>query len=193
MKTVAAWWMMLVLGSVPLLGLLYKIAFNHLGANPVESVHIYLGDWTLRLLCLSLAITPLKTTDTWKWLLSYRRMIGLYTFFYATLHVLSYLILDHALVWSMIWLDIKESSFIAMGLLAYLIITAMAITSTKLWQRRLRIHWKRLHRLVYFAAVAAVLHYAWQLKGNLAEPLMYALIVGLLLGFRVVVWWRKNR
>jgi methionine sulfoxide reductase heme-binding subunit len=164
-----------------------------LGANPVEAVEIYLGSWTLRFLCLSLAITPLVRSKTWKWLSHYRRMIGLYTFFYATLHVLSYLVLDHALAWRTIGRDIVESPYIIMGLITYLILLPMAITSTLAWQKHLGIYWKKFHRFIYVGSITAVIHYAWQLKGNLVVPLTYALMVFLLLGFRVVVWSRANR
>lgn len=191
MRSNIQWWGMLILGMTPFLGLLLKIYLDQLGGNPIQKVHLYSGDWTLRFLCLSLAISPVVKIADWKWILDYRRMIGLYAFFYATVHVLSYLVLDHALVWRNIGVDIIESPYLMMGLTAYLIMLPMAITSTKLWQKRLKQSWKKLHRLVYFAAIVAVIHYFWQLKGNLAEPLFYAVIVGLLLGFRLVLRWKR--
>ncbi len=184
------WWGMLLLGLLPLAGLLIDIQSDHLGANPVEAVEIYLGTWALRFLCLSLALTPLRKITSWKWPFLYRRMIGLYTFFYATLHVLTYVVVDHALVWRMMGRDIMESPYIIMGLITYLILLPMAITSTHDWQKRLGIYWKKLHRFIYIGAITAVIHYAWQLKGNLVVPLTYALIVFLLLSFRVIVWAR---
>lgn len=186
------WWVMMLLGLSPLVGLLINILCSRLGANPVQDVHFYLGDWALRFLCLSLSISPLRKITNWKWPLGYRRMIGLFTFFYATLHVLGYLILDHALVWQTIWFDVIQSPYIWLGLITYLIVLPMAITSTNAWQRRLGNYWKKLHRLVYLAAITAIIHYFWQLKGNLAEPLFYAAIIGLLLGFRILLWLRAK-
>lgn len=186
------WWVMMLLGLSPLVGLLINILCSRLGANPVQAVHFYLGDWALRFLCLSLSISPLRKITNWKWPLGYRRMIGLFTFFYATLHVLGYLILDHALAWQTIWFDISQSPYIWLGLITYLVVLPMAITSTNAWQRRLGNYWKKLHRLVYLAAITAIIHYFWQLKGNLAEPLFYAAIIGLLLGFRILLWLRAK-
>lgn len=184
---------MMLLGLTPLFWLFINIALERLGANPIQAIHFYLGDWTLRFLCLSLAIGPLIKITDWKWILSYRRMIGLFTCLYGSLHVLNYLWVDHALVWRSIWLDIIESPYIIMGLIAYLIIFAMGITSTKSWQKRLGRNWKRLHRCIYLASITAVIHYFWHLKGNLAEPLLYALIISMLLGFRIMLWWRTKQ
>lgn len=183
----------MLLGLTPLIGLAYLLLFDRLGANPIQAIHFYLGDWTLRFLCLSLAISPLRKITTWKWPLGYRRMIGLFTFFYASLHVLNYLWVDHALVWSSIARDIIESPYIIMGVIAYAIVLPMAITSTIAWQKRLGRNWKTLHRFIYLAAITALLHYFWHLKGNLAEPLFYSVILGLLLGFRLLVWWQGKR
>ena len=122
----------------------------------------------------------------------YRQLFGLYAFFYGTLHVLAYLLIDHALVWHMIGIDIIESPYIWFGVLAYIIVLLLALTSSKWAKKRMGKNWKRLHRLIYIAAVAAVIHYFWQLKGNLAEPFFYSIIAFLLLGFRILVWV-KNR
>lgn len=186
-------WLIFGLGLLPLFGLAINIYLDNLGAEPIEAIHAYLGKWTLRWLCLSLALTPVRKITRWQWPATYRRMIGLYTFFYASLHVLNYLWVDQALVWSAILQDIIESPYIIMGIVAYSILLLMALTSTKAWQKRLGHFWKKLHRLLYWAAPAAVVHYFWQLKGNLAEPLLYATLVALLLGFRVVLWWRNKR
>lgn len=183
----------MLLGLAPLFWLFMNIGFDRLGANPIQAIHFYLGDWSLRFLCLSLAINPLLKITDWKWIVSYRRMIGLFTCFYATLHVLNYLAVDHALMWQTIGRDIIESPYIIMGMIAYLIILPMGITSTKAWQKRLGHKWKTLHRFIYLAAVTAVIHYFWHLKGNLAEPLLYALIIAMLLGFRVLLWWRTKQ
>lgn len=177
---------------IPLLWLFIDIVFDNLGSNPIQALHIRLGDWSLRFLCLTLLITPIQTIAKWRGMATYRQIFGLYSFFYASLHLLAYLLVDHALMWRMVAIDIIESPYIWFGVLAYLIIFSLAITSSKWAKKRMGKAWKKLHRFIYIAAVAAVIHYFWQLKGNLAEPLFYSMIVFLLLGFRVLVWV-KNR
>lgn len=177
---------------IPLLWLLIDIAFDNLGANPVQALHIRLGDWSLRFLCLTLAVTPIQIITKWRGLSDYRQILGLYAFFYGTLHVLAYLLIDHGLIWQMISIDIIESPYIWIGLLAYIIVLLLALTSSKWAKKLMGKNWKRLHRLIYIAAIAAVMHYFWQLKGNLAEPFFYSIIAFFLLGFRILVWV-KNR
>lgn len=177
---------------IPLLWLLVDIAFDNLGANPIQALHIRLGDWSLRFLCLTLAITPIQKISKWPGMADFRQLFGLYAFFYASLHLLAYLFVDHALMWRMIGTDILESPYIWFGLLAYLIVFLLALTSHKWAKKRMGKNWKKLHRFIYLAVVASVIHYFWQLKGNLAEPLFYSIIVFLLLSFRVLVWV-KNR
>jgi sulfoxide reductase heme-binding subunit YedZ len=171
---------------IPLLWLLFDIAYNQLGANPIQALHIRLGDWALRFLCLTLAITPIQTLFKLRGLSYYRQLFGLYTFFYATLHVLSYLIVDHYFEWRVIGIDIIESTYIWFGVLAYIILFLLAITSFKWSKIQLGKYWKKLHRFIYLAAGAAILHYFWQLKSNLVEPIFYLLIIALLLGFRLL-------
>jgi len=177
---------------MPLLWLFIDIAFDNLGSNPIQALHIRLGDWSLRFLCLTLAITPIQTVTKWRGMTDYRQMFGLYAFFYATLHVLAYLLVDHALMWRMVGIDVIESPYIWFGVLAYLIIFSLALTSPKWAKKRMGKTWKKLHRFIHIAAVAAIVHYFWQLKGNLAEPLFYSIVVFLLLSFRILVWV-KNR
>ena len=177
---------------MPLLWLFIDIAFDNLGSNPIQALHIRLGDWSLRFLCLTLAITPIQTVTKWRGMTDYRQMLGLYAFFYATLHVLVYLLVDHALMWRMVGIDVIESPYIWFGVLAYLIIFSLALTSPKWAKKRMGKTWKKLHRFIHIAAVAAIVHYFWQLKGNLAEPLFYSIVVFLLLSFRILVWV-KNR
>ncbi len=176
-----------VLCYLPLLWLLIDILLGNLGSNPIQALHIRLGDWALRFLCVTLAITPIQTITNWRGMANYRRMFGLFSFGYASLHVLVYLSVDQFFVWQVIAVDIIESPYIWFGILAYLIILALALTTTKKSQRRMGKYWKKLHRLIYLAAGAVIIHYFWQLKGNLAEPLFYALIITLLLVFRVLV------
>ena len=177
---------------LPFLWLLVDIAFDNLGPNPIQTLHICLGDWSLRFLWLTLAITPIQTITSWRGMTEYRQLLGMYAFFYATLHVLVYLLLDHALVWPQIGIDIIESQYIWFGVLAYSIILSLALTSPKWAKKRMGKNWKKLHRYIYLSAGAGIIHYYWQLKGNMAEPLFYLIIICLLLGFRVLVWV-KNR
>lgn len=186
-------WIVISLASLlPLFWLLFDILFDGLGSNPIQEVHIRLGDWSLRFLCLTLAITPLQNMTKWRGMADYRQMLGLYAFFYATLHVLGYLFVDHAGAWRVIAIDIIESSYILFGLAAYIIILLLAITSPNYAKKRMGKNWKKLHRYIYYAAAASIIHYFWQLKGNLFQPLFYLTIIAFLLGFRLVVWF-KNR
>jgi len=187
------WLTTLLACLIPLLWLFFDIAFDQLGANPIQALHIRLGDWTLRFLCLTLAITPVQTITKWRGMTSYRQMLGLYTFLYASLHILSYLLVDHAFQWRMIGIDIIESSYIWFGIVAYIIVFLLAITTPKWVKKRVGKNWKKLHRFIYLAAGAAILHYFWQLKGNLVEPLFYLMIIALLLGFRGLVWFTNRQ
>lgn len=177
---------------LPILWLIFDIFNNQLGSNPIQAIHIRLGDWSLRFLCITLAITPIQTMTKWRGLTDYRQMFGLYAFFYATLHVLGYLFVDHAGAWQLIGIDILESAYIWFGAMAYIILFLLAITSSKLAKKKLGKNWKKLHRFIYYSAAAAIIHYFWQLKGNLFQPLFYLTIIAFLLGFRVLVWF-KNR
>lgn len=177
---------------LPLLGIIVDMLFGNLGVDPILSLHIRLGDWSLRLLWLTLCITPLQTVTQWRGMSQYRKMLGLYTFFYASLHVLVYLWMDQGLVWSAITRDIIESSYIWFGLIAFLLIFLLAITTPLIMVKKLGKNWKKLHRYIYIASIAVIIHYYWQLKGNMAEPLFYLLILTLLLAFRLAVWF-KNR
>jgi len=178
---------------IPLLWLFIDIAFDNLGSNSIQALHIRLGDWSLRFLCLTLAITPIQTVTKWRGMTDYRQIFGLYAFFYATLHVLAYLLVDHAMIWRMVGIDIVESPYIWFGLPAYAIIFLLALTSPKRAKKRMGRTWKKLHRFIYIAAVAAIVHYFWQLKGNLVEPLFYSIIVFLLLSFRILVWVKSRQ
>jgi methionine sulfoxide reductase heme-binding subunit len=177
---------------IPLFLILIDIVFDNLGANPIQALHFRLGDWSLRFLCITLAITPIQKITKWSGMSNYRQLFGLFSFFYATLHVLSYLCIDHALVWPVIVTDVVESPYIWFGLFAYVIIFLLAITSPKAIKKWMGKAWKKLHRLIYPASIAVIIHYFWQLKGNLLQPVFYTLLIFLLLAFRVSVWY-KNR
>ena len=161
-----------------------------LGADPVAAVEHFLGLWALRLLVLTLAVTPLRQVTGWTVLLRFRRMLGLYTFFYASLHLAAYLVLDLRGYWAEIFTEIIERPYITVGFLAWLLLVPLAATSTQGAMRRMGRAWGRLHRLVYPIAVLAVLHFGWLVKSAVREPALYAGLVALLLGWRA---WRALR
>ncbi|MBK1709183.1 sulfite oxidase heme-binding subunit YedZ [Marichromatium gracile] len=163
-----------------------------LGANPVETLLHRSGLWTLRMLLLTLALTPLSRALGRPWPIRLRRMLGLFAFFYGMLHLLVYLWLDRALDWPVIVEDLTERPYIIVGMVALVLMSVLALTSTRGWQRRLRRNWKRLHRVVYLIAVLGVLHFLWLVKADLREPLIYAVILGVLLALRLP-WGRWRR
>ncbi|WP_127478085.1 sulfite oxidase heme-binding subunit YedZ [Sulfurivermis fontis] len=170
----------------PLAWLLALALRGELGANPIETIIRYFGDWALRLLLLTLAATPLRLLSGWSWPVRLRRLLGLFTFFYAMLHLLAYAVLDQFFDWAAIWEDIVERPFITTGMLAWLLLLALALTSNQASQRRLGRNWKRLHRLIYPAAILAAVHFALMVKADLREPLIYGAILTLLLGLRLI-------
>lgn len=180
--------LLLGLGLLPLLWLAWRGVGGGLGVNPVETLNRTLGDWTLRLLLLTLTITPLRRLTGWGWLLKLRRMVGLYAFFYATLHLCSYIIIDQFFDWAEIGADIIKRPYITVGLSAFLLLIPLAVTSTKAMRRRLGRNWQRLQRLVYPIAIAGVVHYYMLVKADTREPLLYALLLGILLAARLIVW-----
>ena len=165
-----------------------KTGSNALGADPVAEIEHRLGLRALRFLLLTLAITPLRQLTGWNVLARFRRMLGLYAFAYATLHLAAYLGLDLRGYWLQIFEDIAKRPYITVGFLAWLLLVPLAITSTSGWIKRLGRHWARLHLLVYAIAVLAVLHFWWLVKSDIREPALYAGIAALLLGWRA---WRR--
>lgn len=157
-----------------------------LGANPVEMLIHETGLWVLRFLLLTLAITPLRRLTGMAWLLRFRRMLGLFAFYYASLHFLCYALVDKRLDLPIIVEDVLERPFITLGMIALLLLIPLAATSTKGMMRRLGRRWGRLHRLVYAVAVLGVWHFWWQVKADTLEPAVYAVILAVLLGFRLV-------
>jgi methionine sulfoxide reductase heme-binding subunit len=178
---------------IPLFWIVIDILFDNLGANSIQALHIRLGDWSLRFLCITLAVTPVQTITRWRGMSNYRQLFGLFAFFYATLHLLAYLCIDQALVWPIIVTDIVESTYIWFGLLAYIVIFLLAITSPDSAKKIMGKSWKKLHRFIYPASVAVIIHYFWQLKGNLLQPVFYMILVFLLLAFRAAVWYKKRK
>lgn len=162
-----------------------------LGANPIEAVTRGLGDWALKLLLMTLAVTPLRRLTGWVWLLKLRRTLGLFVFFYACLHLTTYLWLDQFFDWPAVGKDIVKRPFIAAGMIAFALLVPLAITSSNAMVRRLGGHrWRELHRLIYPLALVAVLHYTWMVKVDVRLPAAYGLILALLLGLRLKWYWR---
>ena len=164
-----------------------------LGANPVEEILDRFGNWGLRFIMITLAITPLRRVTGWNWLTRFRRMLGLFTFFYVFMHFLTWLVLDQGVLMSAIVEDLVERPFITIGFVALLLLTALAVTSTNGMRRRLGRRWQQLHYAVYPIAFLGVWHYWWQVKKDITEPLIYAAILAVLLGARVVAIRRRNR
>lgn len=159
--------------------------YGSLGANPVEEVLNTCGKTALNLLILTLCITPIRRSTGVNRLVSFRRPLGLFAFFYVVLHFLTYALLDLGLAWETIGVDIAERPYITVGFTALLLLIPLAATSTHGMQRRLGRRWAKLHRLIYAIAILAVVHYWWQSKLDVTEPLLYALVLGLLLGVRL--------
>lgn len=171
---------------VPFALLFHGALMGDLGANPVERVTDVTGEWGLRFLLLTLAVTPLRQLTGWTWLQRFRRMFGLFVFFYISLHFLTWIWLDQELSVARIIEDIAKRPYITVGFTAWLLLLPLALTSTRGMMRRLGRRWQRLHRLVYPIAVLGVLHYLWLVKADLLEPLVYALVLAGLLALR----WR---
>ena len=181
------------LALLPLALLVRGVVLDSLGADPVAEITHATGTWALRLLLLGLALTPLRRTTGQAWPIRFRRLVGLYAFFYACLHLATWLVLDLGGFWTQVFDDLVKRPYIMLGFAAWLCLLPLAITSTRGWMRRLGRRWGQLHKLVYGAGVLAVAHYIWLVKADLREPLMYAAILGLLLGLRGYWRWRGRR
>jgi len=178
----------------PAIRLLALAARGELGANPIATALNQLGLVALVFLIASLAATPLKAALGWTWPIRIRRMLGLYAFFYASLHFLTYLGLDQVLDFRAVFADITKRKFIAVGFTAFVLLVPLAVTSTDAMVRRLGfVRWKRLHRLVYVAAALGVVHFIWRVKTDVSQPLTYGAVVALLLAIRVVAIGLKKR
>ncbi|HEY8536741.1 MAG TPA: protein-methionine-sulfoxide reductase heme-binding subunit MsrQ [Vicinamibacterales bacterium] len=176
---------------VPLGALVYGAFADTLGANPLDVITDETGTWTLRFLVLTLLITPLRRWTRWNWLIRYRRMLGLFAFFYGSLHFLTYIWFDQFFDVAEIVADIGRRPFITVGFAAFVLMVPLAATSTAGWIRRLGgRRWNRLHRLVYASAVLAVVHYLWLVKADTSRPVRYGVIIGILLAARV--WFAYN-
>jgi methionine sulfoxide reductase heme-binding subunit len=185
-----------VTAFVPAAVVAFEFLTNRLGANPIAEAMNELGLWTLILLLSCLACTPLKNVFGWSWPLLIRKTLGNCAFAYACLHLLVYLVLDQFFAWDEIWKDIVKRKFITVGFLAFLLLLPLAVTSTNKMVKRLGFaRWKRLHRLVYVAAVLGVIHFIWRVKADTSEPLLYGAVLLVLFLLRGVpkVGARKRR
>jgi len=174
-----------ILLLLPALYYAYGIWQDTLGANPLEAIIRGLGDWALRILLLTLVMSPLRRLINWPQALRLRRMLGLYAYFYVILHLVGYLWFDQFFDWEEIWFDILERPFITIGMAAVVLLTPLAITSTKGMIRRLGKNWKRLHSLVYLISILAVIHFWWMVKIDVTEPAIYSVILAVLLVERI--------
>jgi sulfoxide reductase heme-binding subunit YedZ len=179
---------------VPLGVLVWRLFTNNLGANPVEFIQHATGDWTLRFLIFTLCITPFRKLFKLPDLIRFRRMLGLFAFFYVCLHFLTYLGPDQSFDLFGMWKDVAKRPFITVGFAAFVSLIPLAITSTEGWIRRIGgKRWQLLHRLIYFAAVCGVVHYYWLVKSDVRKPLFYGALVGILLLWRLGDWFFKRR
>jgi sulfoxide reductase heme-binding subunit YedZ len=190
----------LVFGAclVPLALLVVKaagIASTSLGANPVEEVLNTFGKTALNLLMLTLCVTPIRRATGFNRLVAFRRMLGLFAFFYVLLHFTTYAVLDLGLAWDTLLVDIAERPYITVGFTALVLLVPLAVTSTNGFQRRLGRKWVTLHRLVYPISVLALIHYWWQIKSkaDVGDPLLYAILLAVLLGVRFAHWRKTQR
>ena len=193
---------------VPFALLVRRLTTGDLGADPLQTITDETGVWTLRFLCLTLTVTPLRRLTNWNEAVRFRRMLGLFAFFYGSLHLLIFVVADRLaslgfpslLLWQTsrdlalsVWSEIYKRPYITVGMTAWAFMLPLAATSTNGMVRRLGgKRWRALHRLIYGAAVAGVLHYWWLVKADIRNPAAYAVVVGALLTFRIVVWARKK-
>ncbi|MFQ5745129.1 MAG: sulfite oxidase heme-binding subunit YedZ [Acidobacteriota bacterium] len=174
---------------LPLALLLYQFQTDNLGANPINYVTRTLGDWTLRILLATLSLTPLRLVFRISWQMSLRRLLGLFTFFYACLHFSIWIVIDYFFDWEQMLADIIKRPYITVGLLALTLLVPLAATSTTRMVKRLGgRNWRWLHKLVYVVGVLGVVHYLWLAKKGVNDPFLYAGVLVILLGIRLVAW-----
>jgi sulfoxide reductase heme-binding subunit YedZ len=179
---------------IPFADLLWRFIRGDLGINPVETLQHGSGDWTIRFIVFTLCITPFRKLFKLPDLIRFRRMLGLFAFFYVSLHFLTYLGPDQSFDLSGMWKDVAKRPFITVGFAAFVSLIPLAITSTAGWIRRIGgKRWQMLHRLIYFAAVCGVVHYYWLVKSDVRKPLFYGALVGILLLWRLGDWFIKRR
>ncbi|HTZ83243.1 MAG TPA: protein-methionine-sulfoxide reductase heme-binding subunit MsrQ [Candidatus Acidoferrales bacterium] len=178
---------------VPVGILVWRGFHDELGANPIEFITHSTGNWTLIFLLITLAVTPLRKLARQYWLINFRRMFGLFAFFYGTLHLMTYVWLDKFFDVHEMLKDIAKRRFITAGMTAFILMLPLALTSTRWAMRKLGgRRWQTLHRLIYFSAAAGVVHYIWLVKADLRKPLEYAAVLGALIAYRLAIWIMAN-
>ena len=174
-----------ILSTIPFLIIIYKIFFNKLGPEPVKEITHFTGEWTLIFICLTLAMSPLKKLTNLNFLVKGRRMLGLFVFFYASLHLLTYVGIDYRFSWQPIFDDVVKKKYIFVGFAAWLLLIPLTLTSSQKMMLLLKQNWKKLHRLIYFIAILGSLHFIWLSKTIYFKPLIYFVIITILLFLRV--------
>ena len=177
---------------IPLARLGWLGMSDGLGANPIEFITRSTGTWTLVFLMITLSVTPLRRITGWNGLIRFRRMLGLFAFFYVCLHFTTYIWLDQFFDWAEIVKDVIKRPFITVGFVSFVLLIPLAVTSTNAMQRRLKRRWQLLHRLVYLIAIGGVVHYWWLVKKDITQPVLYALVLAALLGFRLAFSWAQR-
>ena len=175
------------LSIIPFLFIFYKIYFNKLGPEPVKEITHFTGEWTLIFICLTLSMTPLKRLTNLTMWVSFRRMLGLFVFFYASLHLLTYIGIDYRFNWQPILDDVFKKKYIFIGFAAWVLLIPLAITSSQKMIKLLKNNWKKLHRLIYIIALFGSLHYIWLSKTIFFKPLVYLVIILVLLALRIKI------
>lgn len=179
------WWLIFCAAALPALWLVFAAMTQHLGADPAKEIVLELGTWAINFLWITLAITPVRKLFGINWLAKYRRMMGLYSFFYAALHLLAFATFMVGWKWDVLLIELTERPYAIVGFIALLLLLPLAITSTKGMQRKLKRHWLSLHKLVYPIAILTLLHIIWQVRSDFSEALIYGVILSYLLGYRL--------
>lgn len=175
---------------LPVASLIMAVIDDDLGANPIETITAWSGEWTLRLLLVTLLMSPLRQWFGWRWPVRVRRMLGLFTFFYVCLHFLTFVWLDHAFLLMDIGADIVKRPYITVGFISWCVLLVLAVTSNGYSVRRLRRAWQQLHRGAYIAALGGIVHYTWLVKADYSEPMLYLAVCMLLFITRLVALLR---
>ena len=174
-----------VLSTIPFIIITYKIFFNKLGPEPVKEITHFTGEWTLIFICLTLAMSPLKKFTNLNFWIKVRRMLGLFVFFYASLHLLTYVGIDYRFSWQPIFDDVVKKKYIFVGFAAWILLIPLAVTSTQKMMLILKQYWKKLHKLIYVIAILGSLHFIWLSKTIYFKPLIYFVLITVLLVLRI--------
>ena len=174
-----------ILSTIPFLIIIYKIFFNKLGPEPVKEITHFTGEWTLIFICLTLAMSPLKNLTNLNFWVKVRRMLGLFVFFYASLHLITYVGIDYRFSWQPIIDDVVKKKYIFVGFAAWLLLIPLTLTSSQKMMLLLKQNWKKIHRLIYVIAILGALHFVWLSKTIYFKPLIYFVIITILLFLRV--------